>query len=233
MEKFCLKWDEFQMNATQMFSELREDFCDVTLITKDNQKVEGHKIILAASSPWFRNILKNITNPCPVIYLRDLKATQLSNIMDYIYHGEVNIYQDDLDAFLALAEELQVKGLAEYASAIDEVQSNQVKGPKVETKKKTTDLHSVKYKERQVIKKENTDSQLMLTDSRPKPFAILANQDDFEGTVNSMIEKIDGLWSCKVCGKTNWQKVDLRRHAEVHIEGASHPCATCGKEFRF
>ena len=31
--------------------------------------------------------------------------------MDFIYHGEVNIYQEDLDAFLALAEELKLQGL--------------------------------------------------------------------------------------------------------------------------
>ena len=40
MEKFYLKWDQFQINTTQFFSEIREDFFDVTLISKDNQQVE-------------------------------------------------------------------------------------------------------------------------------------------------------------------------------------------------
>merc|ERR1712098_845549 len=33
-----------------------------------------------------------------------------------------------------------------------------------------------------------------------------------------IIEKIEGVWSCKVCGKTMRQKSDLKRHAETHIE---------------
>ena len=41
-----------------------------------------------------------------------LKAKDLEAIVDFIYHGEANIYQEDLDAFLALAEELQLKGWA-------------------------------------------------------------------------------------------------------------------------
>ena len=32
--------------------------------------------------------------------------------MDFIYQGEVNIKQEDQDGFLALAEDLQLKGLS-------------------------------------------------------------------------------------------------------------------------
>ena len=31
-------------------------------------------------------------------------------VLEFMYHGEVNVSQDDLNAFLAVAEELQVKG---------------------------------------------------------------------------------------------------------------------------
>ena len=31
--------------------------------------------------------------------------------MDFIYNGETNIYQEDLDGFLAIAEGLQLKGM--------------------------------------------------------------------------------------------------------------------------
>ena len=47
-----------------------------------------------------------------MIYMRGLKARDLVAVVDFIYHGDTNIYQDDLDEFLALAEELQLKGLA-------------------------------------------------------------------------------------------------------------------------
>ena len=41
--------------------------------------------------------------------MRGLKAKDLAAVVDFIYHGEANIYQEDLDGFLALAEELQLK----------------------------------------------------------------------------------------------------------------------------
>ena len=46
-----------------------------------------------------------------MIYMRGIKALELVAIVDFIYQGEANIYQEDLDGFLALADELQLKGL--------------------------------------------------------------------------------------------------------------------------
>ena len=43
--------------------------------------------------------------------MRGLKERDLSAILDFIYHGEANVYQEDLDDFLSLAAELQLKGL--------------------------------------------------------------------------------------------------------------------------
>ena len=47
-----------------------------------------------------------------MIYMRGCKAKDLVAIVDFIYHGEANIYQEDLDGFLVLAKELQLNGLA-------------------------------------------------------------------------------------------------------------------------
>ena len=44
-----------------------------------------------------------------------------------------------------------------------------------------------------------------------------------------MIEKNEGVWRCKVCGKT--MKKDMRRHAERHIEGMPYSCNLCDKTF--
>ena len=68
-EKLCLKWNDFQENAISAFgthSEGRE-FADVTLACEDDIQVEAHKVILAASSPLFLNILKRNKHPHPLI----------------------------------------------------------------------------------------------------------------------------------------------------------------------
>ena len=46
-----------------------------------------------------------------------------------------------------------------------------------------------------------------------------------------MIEKNEGVWKCKVCGKTSDIKGNILRHAERHIEGMSHACHLCSKTF--
>ena len=37
-------------------------------------------------------------------------------ILNFMYHGEVNVNQEDLQNFLAAAEELRIKGLSEASS---------------------------------------------------------------------------------------------------------------------
>ena len=113
-EKFCLKWNDFQQNIVSSYHELRKDnnFCDVTLVCEEGQQIEAHRIILTACSPFFSTVLKRNKHSHPMIYMKGLKAKDIVAILDFIYHGEVSIYQEDLDGFLALAEELQLKGLA-------------------------------------------------------------------------------------------------------------------------
>ena len=59
-EQICLQWADFQDNIKIAFGNLREDndFADVTLACEDGQQVEVHKVILAASSPFFRSYLE-------------------------------------------------------------------------------------------------------------------------------------------------------------------------------
>ena len=43
--------------------------------------------------------------------MRVLKFEDLVSIVYFLYYGEANIYQENLDNFLNIAEELQLKGL--------------------------------------------------------------------------------------------------------------------------
>merc|ERR1711936_1052034 len=112
-EKLCLQWNDFQTNLTSAFGDLREDkeFTDVTLACEDGQQVEAHKVVLIASSPFFLNLLKRNKHSHPLIYMRGVKSENLTAMVDFFYHGEANVFQEYLDSFLNLAEELQLKGL--------------------------------------------------------------------------------------------------------------------------
>lgn len=114
-DNFCLRWNDFESNISTSFRELREDseFFDVTLCCDNGTDiVQAHKVILAACSPLFRKILarqKNQQNP--FLYLKGIRLKELQAVLNFMYHGEVNVAQDSLNNFLAVAEELAVKGL--------------------------------------------------------------------------------------------------------------------------
>ena len=113
-EKFCLRWNDFETSISSAFKEIREekDFFDVTLAC-DSDQIQAHKVILSACSPFFRNILKRNRHEHPLLYMKDISLTNLSCVLNFMYHGEVNVAQEDLNSFLAVAEELKVKGLTQ------------------------------------------------------------------------------------------------------------------------
>merc|ERR1719400_2050676 len=113
-EKFCLRWNDFESNISVAFRELREDkdFFDVTLACDDEQ-IEAHKVILSACSPFFRNVLRKNPHQHPLLYLKGVKYSDLQSVLNFMYHGEVNVAQEELNSFLAVAEDLRVKGLTQ------------------------------------------------------------------------------------------------------------------------
>jgi len=128
-EKFCLRWNDFESNISVAFREIREekDFFDVTLSVGDRQ-VQAHKIILSACSPFFRGILRNNPHAHPLLYLKGVAFTDLTAVLNFMYHGEVNVAQEELNSFLAVAEDLKVKGLTQGNSSKD---SNPAAAPPV------------------------------------------------------------------------------------------------------
>merc|ERR1719318_103755 len=113
MDKVCLKWGGFEKNIRETFRELRknQNHFDVTLATDDDRELQAHKIILSAGSHFFSKILTKTKHPSPFLYLKGITMSELEKVVDFLYTGEANIVQEDLNAFLTTAEELQVKGL--------------------------------------------------------------------------------------------------------------------------
>ena len=245
-ENFCLKWSEFQHNIVSSYCKLRKDaeFSDVTLVCDEDQHFEVHRIILAASSPFFSNVLKINKHSHPMIYMRGLQAKDLAAIVDYIYHGEANVYQDDLERFLAVAEDLQLKGLSRskdnslYALQkplkIEQQQESQIKPIS-----KPENNHQLRYS-------EGSEMNVNISGENPNIVPVNDNKSvvnpyvtikDLKGMLDSMMESIDEgehKWKCTICGKATKGTVsiarsEMRSHIESHYEGLTYPCNQCGK----
>ncbi|CAH2243463.1 jg9379 [Pararge aegeria aegeria] len=124
--QFSLRWNNYVTHVTEAFNALRfeNDLVDVTLCC-DGGKIRAHKMLLSACSSYFRQIFKE--NPCqhPVIIFRNFKFEDLNAIINFMYHGEVNIFQEQLESFLITAELLEVKGLTDNAE--DESSNSQLR----------------------------------------------------------------------------------------------------------
>ena len=55
-EYICQKMKQFQNNASDIIRKMKkiEEFCNVTLVSADGEKVLDHKVVLASASPLFR-----------------------------------------------------------------------------------------------------------------------------------------------------------------------------------
>lgn len=116
-EKFVLKWADYSTTVTAALQELRnmEELFDITLAV-ENKQILAHKLVLAASSSFFRNVIKNNPHQHPLLYLKGVKYSSLVSILNFMYHGQVSVAQDDLTSFLNVAEELNVRGLTNNQS---------------------------------------------------------------------------------------------------------------------
>ena len=112
-EKLVLQWNDFKDNVKTAFGNLRDDknFTDVTLASDDGQQVEAHKVILAASCPFFQKLLESNRHPHPLICMRGVKINDLLAIVDFLYFGQASVFQENLNSFLSITHELELKGL--------------------------------------------------------------------------------------------------------------------------
>ena len=233
-------------NLNSAFGGLRKDndFSDVTLACEDGHQIEAHKVILSVSSPFFQNLLKRNQHSHPLIYMRGLKSEDLIAIVDFLYYGEANVNQENLDSFLAIAEELRLKGLT--GQNIEDEENQDLA---------TLSANPNKIMTKEVFKEEHLNPSMKHRLSRKKDQApdmdrnnerILAIPNNFSGDLQDLDEKVKSMMEmsqnkiqdgrsakiCKVCGKEG-AGIAMRDHIEAnHLEGISLPCNICGKKFR-
>ena len=248
-EKLCLQWNDFQDNIKGVFENLRKgsDFADVTLACEDGQQIEAHKVILAASSPFFQKLLQRNKHTHPLIYMRGMKFDDLLAIVDFLYLGEADVFQESLNSFLAIAEEFQLKGLMGKTDVLEDFEVGQryQPPPKVQPVFDRVAENSSKMPKSQAPCKDIslTESDRMVEVSSN----FSGDLDELDERLNSMMEKSENRLEkkdkrskvqgqtradvCKVCGKEGLRS-HIKRHIEAnHLQGIIIPCDHCDKTF--
>ena len=185
--------------------------------------------------------------------MRGVKSENLLAIVDFLYCGEANVFQENLDSFLAIAEELRLKGL------MGQTEDVQKKTERNETYPTPFQMDTKPFSKRD---QSNMNTEQIQTNLQPKwdeqppnvqmnnerrisiPNFVTADLQELDEKVKSMMEssqtlipygkngKQERAKTCKVCGKEGLSMA-IRDHIEAHhLEGVSLPCDVCGREFR-
>ena len=237
-EKFSLKWNDFHSNVSKSFGLFRhEDYLqDVTLVGDDHKQVKAQKLVLSTSSDYFREIFKNNNQTNIVLCLQGMDSVSLKHVLDYIYNGEVQLYQENIDKFLEIAQRLKLEGLMNDKQAEDlndenirENFSNYEHIVTPDQLKNNTVENETSFSEERPNRKRyeidtfgNESLQLSSTD-----------QSEIDSKVYEFIKTLGPKeFQCTQCCKISTKKSNLVKHVETHIEGLSYPCKICGKTFR-
>ena len=158
----------------------------------------------------------------PLIYLDGVEAKNLHLILDYIYQGEVQIFQDDLDSFLNVAKKLKIEGLTGVDEEIKEDEQKVFQSNTEEIE----DSIDPTNQETKVISQTVANLSSVIDRRR----GIFYNYKGREA-VAALLEQCEVGWKCKQCGKLASTKGNIELHAEAHVDGLSFDCSKCDESF--
>ena len=140
--------------------------------------------------------------------------------MDYIYHGELKIYQEDIDRFLEIAQRFKLEGLTPPESPSNESID--------EERKVATSIQdqSTYFADESNIKTSTVNERKMV---------VVSNSDI--DTIYKLDQKVlesysrdeDGQFSCHYCARIFKRSNHIKEHVEVHFDGLILKCDRCEK----
>ena len=172
-----------------------------------------------------------------MIYISGVKADELVAIIDFLYFGEANVNQESLDSFLALAEELKLRGLTGSSEFNDDKYTT-----------KAPPENKVPQKKQYVEPALNLPNPLKIYNPNAKiesssmtPVTLVSTDvQQLDEEVKSMMGTSENMLTvgnskqrariCKVCGKEG-TRANILTHIEANhiISNVTHTCDICGK----
>ena len=198
---------------------------------------------------------KKTNMPIHFYILGELSSVNLGFILDYIYHGEVKIYQEQLDSFLESAQRLEISGLlgnseedSNNQQASDHFQNYEEKSDGVnisqtyidEVKNTTLSLdqfqQAVEEKlvgniESAPVVKPRQYNKCGISKDVTKFDVGNMSSEEVELKIKELYQRNDGVQSCLVCDYST-KHGNIRQHIETHLDGLSFSCSFCNREFR-
>ena len=224
-----LQWHAFESNAANAFRSLARDthFTDVTLSCSgaNGRSLPAHQVVLAASSDVIKAMLVEQTQQGqtrPYIYLRGVSYDNMCSLVQFMYHGSANVAPEDLNAFMAAAEDLQIKGLAKGTyDQIAETHSLHLQ-PELDIKADAEAAFSANYGPGPSV---STRYQDVMTEKE---------EEEEEQPPQGIVKGSEG-YICMQCGrkfKIKYRSSAYRHYRNLHMPVKEAKCHVCDKTFK-
>ena len=166
---------------------------DVTLVGDDHTQISAHKLVLSACSEYFKEVFKRNNYSNTLMCLEGLSKQDLKNVLDYMYNGEVHIYQEGLNRFLSVAQRLKLEGLLESE---DNVKAGDIMPGECEAEDNFNEI-SPEITELKSNIQQNTFNQI-----NPKSTVSFNTtvMNEIDAKLMENLEPLDdGHFSCRIC----------------------------------
>ena len=207
-EKLKLNWRTYTDHLRGMLHEMMKsnELTDVTLVCDDKRKFKAHKIVLSACSSVFKSIVNDLPQNSSVIYLKGIKHQEMESILEFMYLGVATFYQERLNEFLNVANNLEIKEISNIVEFHDKNVSNE-EPEYPENEEATEDVEL------------QTNSESERNASSVKSVKIMDP---------SQIKRTsEGNFHCDHCERKFTTKSNLTRHIQSIHEGVMYPCNQC------
>ena len=223
-----------------------KSFTDVTLVCNDDNPIDAHRIILSAQSLFFNRILKVNDKRDMLIYLPNIASEQMNLILTFIYLGQAEVSENELEKFLSFGKVFEIKGLSEqHFNALDDqhvVPKIKEEGyedgtlvigksllKRLQNGKFPCDQCSFQSVTRRGVKKHQDSIHLGIThvcDECPKEYS------DPSALKSHKQNAHDGIsYKCDLCNKVYSNHKSLLKHEREH-RGIGTSCPRCEESFR-
>ncbi|CAH1970659.1 unnamed protein product [Acanthoscelides obtectus] len=224
-------------HVRQAFDDLwsNSELTDVTLYA-DGKKIPAHRMLLSACSAYFRDLFRAFPQEHPIVVLKGVNYVVLTDILKFIYNGEVSVDSAVFERFLQTAEYLQISGLTENLikgaqNAEAEAEKNEVKQKVRRRKRKCSSsipedglLKVIKQEEdNDIVNRDECSEEQDLVGSIPPDIKIESEDNEEKAMEEELLLPLEekstenNSLKCPICSKVFSHPYSLHHHKPVHM----------------
>ncbi|XP_018577441.1 protein bric-a-brac 2 isoform X2 [Anoplophora glabripennis] len=168
-KQFAVNWNNHMNHVKKAFDNLlvNSELTDVILYA-EGKKVGAHKMLLSACSNYFRSLFREFPQEHPIIVLKGVSYPVLTDILKFIYNGEVSVDSDVFDNFLQTAEFLQISGLTDGGKNTKKIQNGDKDTVKDDSNMNDEEHGSLVESKTKKEKRSNVDAEQNTQSKRPR-----------------------------------------------------------------